>query len=130
MKAQTAPIPPDVAAYLIAAATDLAKEQDFQPDSERSLRTWMEANHVGIGQRAKDKMDRLRDMLLGGGEQVEVIKEALSKEVYNRIPKPAQPKWNPRYVAYAAENGCTPEEMLKRDGNMVNFICWAHHSNR
>lgn len=118
-------LPPDVAAYLVAAATDLAQETGFTPSSERSLRTWMEANRVEIGKRAQDKMERLRSMLLEGGEAVEVIKEKLCEAVYNRIPRPEKARWNPRYVAYAAEHGCDPDEMLKRDGNMVNFLCWC-----
>jgi hypothetical protein len=122
---KTCPIPPDVAGYMIAAATDLAKELGFQPSSERSLRTWMEANRVRIVELAREKMENLRDFLLRGGEEVEAVKEILCREVYNSIPKPAEQRWNPRYVAYASENGSTPDEMLARDGNMVNYLCWS-----
>ncbi len=39
-------------------------------------------------------------------------------------------EWNPRYVAYSAANGASPEEMLLRDearfpgGKMAGFMCW------
>lgn len=118
------PIPPDVAAYLSSAAIEIATEQDFKPSSEQSLRAWMELNRRSIGERAQEKMGRLGDFLLGGGEAVEEVKNILSRQIYSRIPKPSKQRWNPRYVAYAAEHGCTPEEMYRKEKSMVNFICW------
>lgn len=44
---------------------------------------------------------------------------------------PEAKQWNPRYVAYAAKDGLTPEEALARDldlrpgGCMVDFILWV-----
>ena len=40
--------------------------------------------------------------------------------------------WNPRYVAFAAEHGRTPEEQTEADrreypgGVMAGFICWIN----
>lgn len=34
--------------------------------------------------------------------------------------------WNPRFLAYCeASGGLGPEDTLKRDGNMVEFIIWG-----
>lgn len=124
-----ATIPPDVAAYLIAAARELMAEQQFEPNAERDLRTWLQCERVRICERALEKMHGLIESVLCHPERKRLVCEHIGAQVWQRlrdtIPADAAKRWQPRFVAYAASQGLTPEAVLKRDGNMTNFICWA-----
>lgn len=119
-------LPPDVAAYLVRAAVEVAKAQSFVPKSEEDLREWHGANTQAIGQRAIELMDELRCKLLDKPRVMDEVCSALSLSVYNSIRQtPVVPTWNPRYVAYAQAHGLTPDQMIKKDGGrMTNFLCW------
>lgn len=122
-------IPPDVAAYLIAAARELMAEQQFEPNAERDLRTWLQCERVRICERALEKMHGLIESVLCHPERKRLVCEHIGAQVWQRlrdtIPADAPQRFQPRFVAYAASQGMTPAEVLKRDGNMTNFICWA-----
>lgn len=124
-----ATIPPDVAAYLIAAARELMVEQDFAPASERDLRTWLECERRTICERALEKMHGLIESVLCDPQVKAAACEFIGAQVYQRIrdtiPADAAQRFQPRFVAYAESQGMTPAEVLKRDGSMTNFICWA-----
>lgn len=47
-------LPKDVKAYLIQAATEVAKEQGFCPEDQEASDAWFRANAQAIGQRAQD----------------------------------------------------------------------------
>lgn len=122
-------IPPDVAAYLIAAARELMAEQQFEPNAERDLKTWLQCERVRICERALEKMHGLIESVLCHPERKAAVCEFIGAQVWQRlrdaIPADAAQRFQPRFVAYAASQGMTPAEVLKRDGNMTNFICWA-----
>jgi hypothetical protein len=122
-------LPPDVAAYLTAAARELMEEQQFEPNAERDLRTWLQCERRTICERALEKMHGLIEAVLTRQEVKDAVCEFIGAQVYHRIrdaiPADAARRWQPRFLAYAASQGLTPEAVLKRDGNMTNFICWA-----
>lgn len=51
-------------------------------------------------------------------------------------PDPGSPAWNPRFVAYAAAHGRTPDAQTAHDdaaypgGHMAGFILWASERDR
>lgn len=52
---------------------------------------------------------------------------ALPYPVENYSPNPiSEPRWNPRYVAYARANGRTPDEQKALEPGNCGFICWIN----
>lgn len=60
-------------------------------------------------------------------EEQKSIVSGLSREVYTKIraEEPRAASYNPRYLAYCNAQGHTPEEQLKLDGNMTEFLIWS-----
>ncbi len=45
--------------------------------------------------------------------------EALSRSVYDAIPRDGAPQWNPRWLACAAEKGISPDALTNQE-----YLCW------
>lgn len=124
---------PDTAAYLVEASRQIATEQNFQPSSEEETRQWMLRHGEAIGQRASALLSTFVFKVINNPEFTAAVVTHLSEKVYNRARaiNEGKPQWNPRYVAYAKSNGCSPEEMRIRDGgSAVNYISWCWKSGR
>jgi hypothetical protein len=48
MNETPAPIPVDAGAYLLQAAEEIAKEQDFTPESKEHMGNWIKENMTAI----------------------------------------------------------------------------------
>lgn len=119
-------LPKDVAAYLSNAAKSLMAEQNFIPSTENQALEWMQKNAKQICERARESMQNLLCKILDKPELMQKVSDTISASIYKKLrSQKTETKFNSRYVAYALENGCTPEEMLKRDGGkMTNFLTW------
>jgi len=120
-------MPPDVQAYMVAACKQLMVEQGFTANSGQEATAWLTENFQAVCQLARDRMQAMVYKLLGNDRMMATVKEHICSDVYYAIQaqEPGHKKWNPRYAAYAAAHGCTPDEMLQRDGGtMTNFLCW------
>lgn len=121
-----APLPPDVAAYLVQAAIQIAEEQGFQPENEEAMRQWLQANTQAVGERAQEAMADFANTLLTRQDIMDAAAEHIAADIHRRVnANPGPKQYNPRYVQYATAHNCTPEQMLERDGHkMTNFLCW------
>ena len=75
-------IPEDVKARLIEAATELMREQAFEPLSERDIEVWLARNSEAVTQRAKDLQNAMFEKYLA---RRGAIDSAISQSVYRRI---------------------------------------------
>ena len=122
----TTTLPPEVAAYLEQAAIALAEEGSFSPSSLKEMDAWITDNFTIIVAVASEMMRNFTSKIICNEElKAEMVTHGASM-VYEKIRSSGPPviRWNPRYEAYAAANGRTPDQMRACEASMANFICW------
>lgn len=75
-------IPPEVKAYMIEAAVEIAKEQGFVPANENEVGCWMMNNREAITKRSIEIQWGLLDRLKKNPEAMHALSTILSAQVW------------------------------------------------
>ncbi len=123
-------LPPDVAAYLVAAAEYLMEVEGFVPESEAAARLWLEAHTQEVGECAQANMRDLWNKIYNRQDVLDEVCAHISAVTHTAINAARDPnaprQFQPRYVAYCNSRGVDdPSKMFEIDGNSnVGYLCW------
>lgn len=130
LDAATTTTEPDIDPYLLALCRTIAASGQI-PDSPEALCTRLQIEHARAQQ-------RVSEIIYGTSDFAREARRLLTVSIYERIraeqaATPYLPSWNPRYVAFAASNGRTPEEQSAADAakplsRNLEFILWSHRN--
>lgn len=119
---------PEFGAMMKRAAIEIAREQQYTPESEEALRGWLEANFSDVLKRAQEKMQRLTDWAL---ENMDELAPIIGRRVYDQIQQrfakgelTKGDNMNPRYSDWAASLGMTPLAAQQAHKTNAPYLTW------